>query len=123
VKHHSTNSKQHDQSEPEPKPQRTEVVRRSRSPRWSAGRFTFPSCRLADAALRVEVWDWDRFSTDEPMGGVSIQLVDIPLIQLPHEDATSDQVLMPEARQLPLETMPSCGAAKGQLMITMCRHE
>ena len=82
--------------------QKTAVVKKSLAPEWTDARFQFLGVP-SGAVLRVEMFDWDRGSQDDPMGSVSLPLRSMDSAK----------------RWFELEPMPGCEQPQGELQM-MC---
>ena len=52
--------------------QKTDVIKRSLTPSWNSLPFVFTSVDASDVCV-AKLFDWDRFTKDEPMGEVSLK--------------------------------------------------
>jgi C2 domain len=59
------------------KEQKTKVRKRSLNPKWGDV-FYFDIAQAADTRLEINVFDWDRFKKDDPLGFASIDLGTVP---------------------------------------------
>ena len=79
---------------------KTEVIKKTLSPEWTDAQFEFDDVRRGEVLI-AEVFDWDRGTKDEPMGRVSVPLLNIDS----------------EMRWLGLQSMPGCEKPQGELLL------
>ena len=52
--------------------QKTDVIKRTLEPSWNSMPFVFTNVDASDVCV-AKLFDWDRFTKDEPMGEVSLK--------------------------------------------------